>query len=174
MLRAFLKEKLDICTRTIRIHANPWIPVYTCRLCSVGGVLIFFCPSLTLQFSILPSICYSRMTNPHLLQNSCMTSHAILRNMLIKIHMLTTPIPDSGSWSEYQTVNYSDILFINFFNNFFFQINIDVIRPLVSPPLPPVLVEPLFAAFDENQVINSINLDRIKPLLRRKKNRLAK
>ena len=52
-----------------------------------------------------------------------------------------------------------------FFNNFFFQINIDVIRPLVSPPLPPVLVEPLFAAFDENQVTNSINFDRIKPFL---------
>ena len=31
------------------------------------------------------------------------------------------------------------------------QIDIGIIRPLVSPPLPSVLVEPLFSAFDENQ-----------------------
>jgi ubiquitin carboxyl-terminal hydrolase 6/32 len=33
---------------------------------------------------------------------------------------------------------------------FVFQIDVEVIRPLVTPPLPSVLVEPLFAAFDEN------------------------
>jgi len=52
---------------------------------------------------------------------------------------------------EQEIIELDNKLWNLFGNSGSHQIGLEVIRPLVSPPLPMVLVESFFSAFDENQ-----------------------